>query len=1028
MSSFRRYGGLNFSGNNNITKSYISNSEQMNITNYSGQQNSKVVYANHIDMSGNSILHTGTIYFQDGTSMSSATGSGGQGAKGDKGDTGDSGIVTTVPLVDFGTVTVDANNIYIPINYPTNQTYNGAIPAPLPVIAGNVFELSVDTITTRYPILNTTTNTINTVNNGTAFNPYYVKPLSFYNGSYAYPGSGIPGSTNYTGLQGIVLSKSTETNLTPKLINFGTGDRYAIIYNTSTITGSITQGTVYGQYYDYASYSEETVKTFNWYSVSKPPGINGSKWTFGSSSYNYIQLNYTPPTDIQTDVTPNVSGINIINFKGNYTTTGDATNRYGGTQGETSSKVFDYPGETLYPDEQSNNTFSNLYPESTYYFGLFSKNDAIDSYSDNVYPNYGFNTENPINTGILQIDTNYSPSNYNVNTNFTNGNIFTTSFKSGTIYEVGNNNNTNNIQNLFFNENSIQTKNFRKFSVNYDTTSRGTNGQSKKLMDINTQIKNNSNTIIYGSTASFYGFSSNPDAIITSSPVGITYVNNPTTTDMYSSTNLQNYYLISSEFYEQFNPPDPANSLYSINLSQNWYNIDGTTTVLNKTASQNFYYDALTIIPSIGTSSYSFDSTTDTNMYKVSGINVIAERVTFNLSIKVTNLYNKFYISPVLNYHFSEGCNIDTDVLNLEHYDQNSNIFTLDSVTISNISAEFKNTQTLKVTANNLYGSTKLTTISISSSSIPAIPAIYDKPSYNFITNTTQNPTSIQEITAFGSPTVGLRVWSNIDTTPVNSVGYAVIPPPYKYTNNNNNYSYSLFPYQQSWSIVSITTSILTPLNASIDTSQEIQIYNGHYGTGTTTTDPSGENGYINYNTDYYNNSLIYSDVSRSNTSYRYTTFVWKIIPPSGTINFYKFTFNKISATSISSNSPYTLNNNQRFFLFYKTEQFDPVDDTTSSIWIDGNSTNGTRDNNGVANIDTSIDALNSNNYNNPPDNTVIRAAPSREYTINEGNLVAKVSAVAPSGTPKNIYIYCRFGNSMNYNITYESVTLSLLS
>ena len=82
MSSFRRYGGLNYSANNNITKSYISNAEQMNINNHSGQLNSKETFASHIDMSGNSILHTGTIYFQDGTNMSTAQATGPQGATG----------------------------------------------------------------------------------------------------------------------------------------------------------------------------------------------------------------------------------------------------------------------------------------------------------------------------------------------------------------------------------------------------------------------------------------------------------------------------------------------------------------------------------------------------------------------------------------------------------------------------------------------------------------------------------------------------------------------------------------------------------------------------------------------------------------------------------------------------------------------------------------------------------------------------------------------------------------------------------
>ena len=98
MSSFRRFGGLNYSSNNNITKSFISNSEQMNINNYSGQPNSKEIFASHIDLSGNSILHTGTIYFQDGTSIS--TNSGSSGSQGPQGATGAPGV--TGPIGDTG--------------------------------------------------------------------------------------------------------------------------------------------------------------------------------------------------------------------------------------------------------------------------------------------------------------------------------------------------------------------------------------------------------------------------------------------------------------------------------------------------------------------------------------------------------------------------------------------------------------------------------------------------------------------------------------------------------------------------------------------------------------------------------------------------------------------------------------------------------------------------------------------------------------------------------------------------------------
>ena len=92
MSTFRRYGGINSSATNNVVRSYISNSEQMNINNYSGLPNSKETFASHIDLSGNSILHTQTVYFQDGTSMSTAGNIGAQGAPGATGATGPQGV------------------------------------------------------------------------------------------------------------------------------------------------------------------------------------------------------------------------------------------------------------------------------------------------------------------------------------------------------------------------------------------------------------------------------------------------------------------------------------------------------------------------------------------------------------------------------------------------------------------------------------------------------------------------------------------------------------------------------------------------------------------------------------------------------------------------------------------------------------------------------------------------------------------------------------------------------------------------
>lgn len=70
--AFRKFGGINFAAANNIVHSRYSNTNNVNITQQSGQPNSKEVFKSHIDLSGNSILNTGCIYFQDGTSQCSA--------------------------------------------------------------------------------------------------------------------------------------------------------------------------------------------------------------------------------------------------------------------------------------------------------------------------------------------------------------------------------------------------------------------------------------------------------------------------------------------------------------------------------------------------------------------------------------------------------------------------------------------------------------------------------------------------------------------------------------------------------------------------------------------------------------------------------------------------------------------------------------------------------------------------------------------------------------------------------------------
>lgn len=74
MSSFRKFGGMNFSPNSNIVKHNILNANSSSFQT-SGLLNSKEVFLSHIDMSGNSLLNVGSIYFTDGTYIDSSFGS-----------------------------------------------------------------------------------------------------------------------------------------------------------------------------------------------------------------------------------------------------------------------------------------------------------------------------------------------------------------------------------------------------------------------------------------------------------------------------------------------------------------------------------------------------------------------------------------------------------------------------------------------------------------------------------------------------------------------------------------------------------------------------------------------------------------------------------------------------------------------------------------------------------------------------------------------------------------------------------------
>jgi len=63
--SFRKYGGLDRAATNNIVRSNYATGNNESITVALGQENSKIICKSHLDLSGNSLINVGSIYFME---------------------------------------------------------------------------------------------------------------------------------------------------------------------------------------------------------------------------------------------------------------------------------------------------------------------------------------------------------------------------------------------------------------------------------------------------------------------------------------------------------------------------------------------------------------------------------------------------------------------------------------------------------------------------------------------------------------------------------------------------------------------------------------------------------------------------------------------------------------------------------------------------------------------------------------------------------------------------------------------------
>lgn len=224
--SFRKYGGINRSSTQQTTRSTVT-STPTNLTSTFGQENSKSIMYNHIDMNGNSILHTNAVQFQDGTVQSTAYtgGSGGttSSAQGPQGFQGNQGV--TGPIADGTTGPQGAQGYQ---GYTGVQGYQGH----------------------TGPIAEGTTGPQGYQGRTGAQGFTGAQGYQGYTGAQGFTGAqgttgigttGAQGNQGVTGAQGIPgsFAVSGATYQITTLTNSQTGDVTVGLYNPTTFPGSI---------------------------------------------------------------------------------------------------------------------------------------------------------------------------------------------------------------------------------------------------------------------------------------------------------------------------------------------------------------------------------------------------------------------------------------------------------------------------------------------------------------------------------------------------------------------------------------------------------------------------------------------------------------------------------------------------------------------------------------------------------------------------------------------------------------------
>ena len=590
-------------------------------------------------------------------------------------------------------------------------------------------------------------------------------------------------------------------------------------------------------------------RSFNSFQLPGPPGPPGTPtYKSGTEAASTAGIAFTVTFTVPAfadSVTQNPQTL-ISTYQITYSTTGDSTKRYGGSNPSAYTNTFATANST------NEIPLSLLFPYSTYSMTVKANNTSLATYGEaSSAGTYTTTTTLPVTASSGTLTFSATP------------------FVSARLVSSGSS--VNNV--AFANPGDLTATSAFINSIHTASNIGSMASAASNLMSVTANLNgNNAASITYG------GFSAALSQTASISQTTSTMVSiSSTTSDAFASAGLQGYYLNASNTITIKSAAfaTGSNSQHTVNVTF----ARGGTTFLTPIPFQ-FYYDPYSVSPSInsGDSNITLQTTATPATpptRQICGIYVVTGSFILKARTSASGLGTHFFNNTrMIAYTNNTSPASETTTANIIS-GKIGNSFSTTVVFETNITqpaaASFAQSTTLNVNAYAPHNNTPSATVSLT------LPMLFDPSSVTLVTSTAYpSPANLSSNKI--SPTVsqfGCRI--NSGTVPTSA------------------------PFASSLSSLNATTAFDNTLSL-VDTN-ELQICNGLY-----QTKFNSSNGYLNYSSLKYSSSAVavpnfdYSTISA--TGYRFATFSFRLAASSVLYNYIQFTINGLQNPSSAIRFP----------------------------------------------------------------------------------------------------------------------------